>query len=165
VRLVSTPSSIACLSSDRAASGLSSEIRFGGPFGRSALYLKFPDEWRARGMPRRAFLTLSAREGSASSATPVTLEVWRINADWQPRRLRHWSDKPSLAPPHARIQITSSPAQDARIDVSEIVHFAAQNPEREFGIAVIASGSEGPGAAFATGLAGGQAPRLELYLR
>jgi len=165
VRLVSTPSSIVCVSSDHAGSGLSGEIRFGGPFGRSALYLKFPGEWRARGIPERAFLTLSAREGGPSSRTPVTLEVWRIDSDWQPRTLRRWSEKPSLAPPYARIQITASPAQNARIDVSEIMHFAAKNPESEFGIAVIASGSDGPGAMFNSGLAGGHAPRLELYLR
>jgi len=164
-RLVSAPSSIAFVSSDRVANGLSGEIRFGGPLGRSALYLKFPNDWRARGIPRQAFLTLSAREGSAINDAPLTLEAWRVSADWQPEALRHWSDKPSLAPPYARTRFSASPAQDLRIDVSELLRFAAQNPEREFGIAVIASSSEGPAATFSTGLAGGRAPRLELYLQ
>ena len=164
-RVVSTPSSIAFVATYRTAPGLGGEIRFGGPLGRSALYLKFPSEWRARGVPRQAFLTLAAREGSASGGTPVTLEAWRISAEWQPGTLQHWSDKPSLAPPYARTRITPSPAQDLRLDVSELLRFSAQNPERDFGIAVIASGSEGPGATFSTGLAGGAAPRLELYLR
>ncbi|HEY0464131.1 MAG TPA: DNRLRE domain-containing protein, partial [Polyangiaceae bacterium] len=154
-----------CVSSDRAAAGLASEIRFGGPLGRSALYLKFPSDWRTRGIPRQAFLVLSARAGSASSDLPVTLEAWRISADWQPGTLRRWSDKPSLAPPYARTRISASPAQDLRIDVTELVRFAAHNPERDFGIALIASGSEGPAASFSSGLAGGRAPRLELYLR
>ena len=95
----------------------------------------------------------------------MTLEVWRINADWQPRTLQHWSAKPSLAPPYARTRVTASPAQDVRIDVTELVRFAAQNPERDFGIGVISSGGEGPGVSFSSGLAGGLAPRLELYLR
>lgn len=164
-RLVSSPSCIAFVSSDRVPTGLSGELRFGGPLGRSALYLKFPSEWRARGIPERAFVTLSARAGSASTELPVTLEAWRISADWQPTTVQHWSDKPSLAPPYARTRINTSPAQDLRIDVTEIVRFAAQNPERDFGIAVIASGSDGAGATFSSGLAGGQAPRLELYLR
>ncbi|MEI9938523.1 MAG: DNRLRE domain-containing protein [Pseudomonadota bacterium] len=164
-RVVSAPSRIAFVSSDRAASGLSGEIRFGGARGRSALYLKFPSDFRARGIPQRAYLTLSARAGSASADAPVTLEAWRISADWQPRTLQHWSDKPSLALPYTRTRITSSPTQDLRIDITELVRFAARNPERDFGIAVIASGSEGPGASFSTGLAGGRAPRLELYLR
>ena len=164
-RVVSTPSSIAFVSANRSRPGLGSEIRFGGPLGRSALYLKFPSEWRARGVPQHAFLTLAAREGSASGGPPITLEAWRINADWQPAALLHWSDKPSLAPPYARARITPSSVQDLRIDVTELVRFAAQNPERDFGIAVVASGNEGPGACFSTGLAGGAAPRLELYLR
>lgn len=164
-RLVSSPSSIAYVASDRPAAGLTGEIRFGGPRGRSALYLKFPSEWRTRGIPQHAFVTLSAREGSATSAQPLTLEAWRISADWQPRTLQRWSDKPSLAPPYARVRGNARAAQELRIDVSELVRFAAQNPERDFGIAIIASGSEGPGETFDSGLAGGKGPRLELYLR
>lgn len=163
-RLVSAPSSIAYLSSARAASGLGPTIRFGGPFGRSALYLKFSNEWRARGIPRRAFLTLSVSENSATEAAPVALEAWRIDADWRPP-LRHWSDKPSLGLPYSRIRSAISPAQELRIEVTELMRFAAQNPERDFGIAVIARGSGGRGAIFSTGMAGGRAPRLELYLR
>ena len=164
-RLVSWPSSIAYVSSDRALAGLPGEIRFGGPLGRSALYLKFPSEWRTRGIPEQAFLTLFAREGSASTNTPVTLEVWRVSTEWQSRSLQHWSAKPSLAPPYARTRVMASPAQDLRIDITELIRFAAQNPERDFGVGVIASGSEGPGLSFSSGLAGGLAPRLELYLR
>ena len=164
-RLVSSPSSVAFVSSDREASGLNGDIRFGGPLGRSALYLKFPTEWRSRGIPRQAFLSLSPREGSAVSDAPLTLEAWRITADWQAQQLRRWSDKPGLAPPYARTKVTFSPAREVRIDVTELVRFAAENPERDFGIAVIASGSDGPGATFSSGFAGGQAPHLELYLR
>ncbi|HET7540937.1 MAG TPA: hypothetical protein VFK05_13735 [Polyangiaceae bacterium] len=164
-RWVSTPSSIAHVSSARGSTGLSGEIRFGGPLGRSALYLKFPSAWRAQGTPFQAFLTLSPREGSPSSDVPLTLEAWRISADWQPRALQHWSDKPSLAPPYTRVNVSSSPSREVHIDVSELVRFAAQNPERDFGIAVIGSGTDGPGASFSSGFAGGRAPRLELYLR
>jgi hypothetical protein len=164
-RLVSSPSSIAFVSSARAQSGLDDEIRFGGPQGRSALFLKFPGEWRARGIPQQAFLTLSAREGSAVSNSPLTLEAWRVSADWHARHLRRWSEKPSLAPPYARTSVTSSPARELRIDVTELVRFAAENPERDFGMAIVASGSDGPGVTFESGFAGGRAPRLEIYLR
>jgi hypothetical protein len=164
-RVVSSPRSIAFVSSQREAFGLGGEVRFGGPLGRSALYLKFPAEWHALGIPRQAFLTLSPREGSAVSNSPLTLEAWRVSADWQPRDLQHWSQKPSLAPPYARNRVTSSPARELRIDVTELVRFAAENPERDFGLAVIASGSDGPGVTFASGFADGVAPYLELYLR
>ena len=164
-RVVCLPSSMASVSSAGSSLGLGGEVRFGGPLGRSALYLKFPNEWRTRGVPVQAFLTLSAREASATSDVVLTLEAWRISADWQAQTLQHWSDKPSLAPPYARTQISPSPSREVQLDVSELVRFAAQNPERDFGIAVIASGSDGPGASFSTGLDGGRAPRLELYVR
>jgi len=164
-RLVSPPSSMVALAADGAVTGSSGGIHFGGPRGRSALYLKFPSEWRARGAPLQAFIALSPRAGSPPAAAPVTLEAWRIDADWQPQTLQRWSDKPNLAPPYARARITPSPARVVRIDVTELLRFAAQNPERDFGIALIASGSQGPGASFDTGLDGGLAPRLELFLR
>ena len=162
-RWETAPSRIAFITSERESRGLSAEIRFGGPLGRSALLLQFPNEWRARGVPRRAFLRLSPRAGSASAETPVTIEAWRISGPWQ-ATLRSWSEKPSLAPPYARADVSPSPSQELRLDVSEIVSYAARNPEREFGIAVIASGGDGPGATFSSGFAGGRAPRLELYL-
>lgn len=164
-RLVSSPSSIAFVSSAQVHRGVGGDIRFGGALGRSALFLKFPGEWRGRGIAQRAFLTLSPREGSAPSDAPLTLEAWRVGVDWRPQDLQHWSDKPSLAPPYARTKVTSSPARELRIDVTELMRFAAENPERDFGIAVIASGSQGPGATFSSGLAGGTAPHLEIYLR
>lgn len=165
-RLVLSASGVATLPAAVGGRETSGEIRFGGPHGRSALYLKFPNEWRARGLPlRAAFLTLSPRAGSVSQDAPVTLEAWRISADWQPQTVRRWSDKPSLALPHALTRLSATPTQDVRLDVTELVRFAAQNPEREFGIALIASGTPAAGAAFDTGFAGGRAPRLELYLR
>jgi len=165
-RLVTSASQIAALSVADGRTESSPELRFAGPRGRSALYLKFPNDWRARELPlRAAFLTLSPRAGSVSHDTPITLEAWRISADWQPQMLRRWSDKPALALPYTRTRLSATPTHDVRLDVTELVRFAAQNPEREFGIAVIASGSASAGAAFDTGFAGGRAPRLELYLR
>ncbi len=164
-RWVSGPSSIAQVSSAHRADGMNDEIRFGGPLGRSALYLKFPSEWRTHGSVVQAFLVLSPREASPSSDIPLPLEAWRISANWQPQTLQRWSDKPSLAPPYARMTATASPSRELRIDVTDLLRFAAQNPERDFGIAVVGSGSEGPAQSFSSGLGGGKAPRLELYLR
>ena len=39
------------------------QVTFGASFGRSALYLQFGPEWRAKGAPLKGFLALSAREG------------------------------------------------------------------------------------------------------
>ena len=161
-RFVSTPSSIALLSANHETVALPAEIRFGGPLGRGALYLKFTNHWPST--PQRAFIALSPREG-ASLADAVTIEAWRINATWEPSTLHGWSDKPELAPPYARAEVSVPPSGDVRIDVTELIRFAAANPERDFGIALLATGNSDHGATFDTGMNGGHAPRLEVYTR
>ena len=164
-RRVTTPNGMASLCSDHETTGLPAEIRFGGSFGRSALYLKFPPESRAHASTLRAFVALSPRAGAPRNDSSVTIEAWRISSEWQPSELHSWSDKPNLAPPYASTAIGSAPAGDFRIEVTELARFAAQHPERDFGIALLASGGSGHGVSFATGIAGGAAPRLEIYER
>ncbi len=164
-RLVLTPTAIAVLSSDHDSHGLPGAICMGGPFGRTALYLKFPNTWRARGPALRAFVTLSPRDGAARDEHPVAIEAWRVTSDWQPAGLQRWSDKPELAPPSARATTTNTPPREFRVDVTELVHFAEQNPERDFGFALLSPAGSGHGATFAAGMAGDVAPRLEVYLR
>lgn len=161
-RWVLTPSAIASLSSARDTQGVPEEIRLGDAFGRGALYLKFPNHWRDHGRPLRAVLTLTPTRDASSDALTISVEAWRVKSDWQPEELRAWSDKPELGPPSASASITSAPPRELRIDVTQLVRFAAQNPERDFGLAVLARGGPGQGAAFTTGMAGGSAPRLEI---
>jgi hypothetical protein len=164
-RLVATPSSVAVLSQAHTTTGLPSEVTFGDASGRSALYLEFSPEWRAHGAPLKGFVALEPRLGEARDAEPVTVEVWRVRSAWQPRSLHTWSDKPELGPPFARAVISSSPAHGLRIDITELLRFAADNPAIDHGIALIARGGSGHGASFATGIGGGSAPRLEVYTR
>jgi len=165
VRWVATPSALAALWSDHESHGVPSEIGFGGAFGQSVLLLKFPDDWRARGVPLKAFIALSPRESAAQADPPLELEVWRVEDDWQPLNLRTWSDKPGLALPRARAPGSVANGEELRIDVTELLRFAAEHPLREFGFAIIGRPSAGHGAHFATGMSGGRSPRLELYLR
>jgi hypothetical protein len=154
------------LSAAQVTIGLPAEIRLGGPLGRSALYLKFPKASSSHDPPLQAYLALSARAGAPEDSNPVTLEVWRVTSEWRAADLKSWTDKPDLAPPYARLEVKNSPAQDVRIDVSELVRFLAHNPERDFGMALLASGGAGHGVSLATGVSGGRAPRLEvLYAR
>ncbi len=164
-RVVATPSRIAVLSQGHSTTGLPGDVTFGDASGRSALYLEFPLEWRAHGAPFAGFITLQPREGEAPDPEPVTVEVWRIRSAWEPSALHAWSDKPELAPPVARTVISSAPGHELRIDVSELLRFAAQNPALAHGMAVLAHGGSGHGASFATGMSGGAAPRLEVYTR
>lgn len=165
VRLVETPSAIAVLSQARTEAGLPGAITFGDPRGRSALFLRFPSSWRARGTPLRAFLVLEPRVGSAPDPEPISVEAWRVRARWQSSALHDWSDKPELAPPYARATASGSPARELRIDVTALLRFAADNPALDHGIALLATSGDGHGVSFATGIDGGAAPRLEVYTR
>jgi hypothetical protein len=150
------------LESANPTQGLPARIGFGSAFGRSALYVEFP---RNKSVPERAFLVLSARDGAASDAGPVKLEAWRVSSPWQAESLERWSDKPALAPPFARAELHAASENEWRIDVSELVRFAAEHPDRAYGIAVLGVGGSGHGLSVATGMSGGRAPRLELYAR
>jgi hypothetical protein len=164
-RLVATPSAVAVLSQAHSVTGLPGDVSFGDPSGRSALYLQFSDEWRAHGPPLKGFLALETRVGETPDPEPVTVEVWRVRSAWQQGALHTWADKPELAPPYASAVISSSPARELRIDITELLRFAADNPVLDHGIAVIARGGAGRGVSFATGMSGGAAPELEVYTR
>ena len=164
-RSVLVPSGLAVLEPGGSHEGQPGSITFGSASGRSALYLCFPPEWRAGGTPARAFIALEPREDSMPSGEPVRIEAWRVRNAWRPHALHDWSDKPELAPPYAAVTVTSSPATTLRLDVTELMRFAAHNPELDHGIALIAVGGSGHGVSFSTGVDGGAAPRLEVYSR
>jgi hypothetical protein len=164
-RFVETPSALAVLGQSEAASGLAGAVTFGTAHGRSALYLQFSPEWRAHGAPIRGFLALQPRSGQAIDAEPIQVRVWRVRSPWQPAALGAWSDKPELAPPYVTATASSSPARTLRIDITELLRFAANHPDLDHGMALIAGKGNGPGVSFATGISGGEAPRLEVYTR
>jgi hypothetical protein len=164
-RMVAAPSSIAALAQGDSFAGLPSAITFGDPNGRSALFLQFPATWRAHGAPLKGFLALEPRAGATPDAEPVTIQVWRVRGTWDSSTLRAWSDKPELAPPYAETVISSSPARTLRIEITDLLRFAADNPDLDHGFGVIARRGSGHGASFATGMGGGSAPQLEVYTR
>ena len=165
LRWVATPSAIAALSSDAASSGMPAEICFGGSAGRSALWLKFPGEWRSHGIPLKAYLTLSPREGATNDDSLPALSVWRASEEWRPEQLHSWADNPGLSLPNGVGPVAFAPGPEVRLDVTALMQFAAEHPERDFGLAVFSRSGSGHGAHFATGMRGGRAPRLELYFR
>ena len=164
-RLVETPSGLAVLSQSQSRAGLPEDVTFGDASGRSALYLQFPPEWRARGVPLKGFLVLEPRSGEMPDPEPVPVEIWRVRSRWEPENLRAWSDKPELAPPYVSAVVSSSPARTLRVDITELLRFAANNPDLDQGLALIARAGDGHGATFTTGMSGGAAPRLEVYMR
>lgn len=164
-RVVLAAEAIAVLSKHGPVSGLPERVQFGGALGQNALLLRFPGAEHAAGPPALAFLTLLKADGEAPDPTPVKLEAWRVSSDWQADELRTWAELPELALPESQLEFESAPEPTVRIDVTELLRFAAAHPNRDFGIALLARGGSGTGVSFTTGMSGGRAPLLELYPR
>jgi hypothetical protein len=155
------PSALAIASQDPAL-GVAPSVTLGARASApSALYLRFEPSWRV-GRVRAAFLLFEPRPG-ALIGPDVRLEVWRTNRNWSASGFR-WSEQPGFAPPFARAIGRAAPALPVRVDVTDIVRYFAQHPSADFGFALRASEDGDAGITLSTGVDGGSAPRLDVYL-
>jgi hypothetical protein len=129
--------------------------------GPRALYLRFPPSFRGSKV-RAAFLLLDPRPGTPAGPD-VPLEVWRADGEWRPEQVTSRA-QPGFALPVATAIGRSAPPSLVRVDVTEIVQFLAAHPELDHGLVVRATARGTLGIAFATGVAGGNAPRLDVYV-
>jgi hypothetical protein len=156
VRSVVQPLRFGWLSSERETGSLPSAIVLGAKTsGRVLLYLEFPDVDQSRRL-LRAELLLSPR-GKAGERVPIELS----RAEAARGELRLWSDQPRALypriPAHVAVQ-----AWPERVDVTEILRAHAKRRE-PLRLLLRAEPGEGEGVLIATGVAGGDAPRLEIY--
>lgn len=160
-RLLLTPTGLALASSEPSAS-LPPSVTLGQHSdGARAFYLRFPPTFRKTKV-RAAFLLLEPRPG-ALAGPDVPLEVWRADGAWRTEELSART-QPGLAPPVATALGRATPHATVRVDVTEIVRFLATHPELDHGLVVRATERTTAGIAFATGVAGGRAPRLDVYI-
>jgi hypothetical protein len=154
-RSVLEPARFGVLSSKRETTTLPSSISLGAKTsGRALVYLEFPEPDQSRRLVR-AQLLLS----SSAPAGPVPVEVSRS----APARgkLVVWSDQPRALYPRLSVELGGH-AGLQRIDVTEILR-ARSRPGEPLCLLVRAEPAEGEGVLIATGAAGGDPPRLELY--
>jgi hypothetical protein len=154
-RSVLAPARFGVLSSKGDTTALPSSVSLGAKTsGRALVYLEFPEPDQARRL-LRAQLLLS----SSLPAQPVTIEVSRA----EPARgaLVAWSDQPRALYPRLSAELGGH-AGLQRIDVTEILQARSKAGE-PLCLLVRAEPAEGEGVLIATGAAGGEAPRLELY--
>jgi len=127
----------------------------------AALFLRFAPIWRGARIDA-AFLLLDPAPKTVTRED-VPLEVSRIHGPWEP------PDNPrqrlTRALPSVRGIGRAFPETPIRIDVTPIVRYLAEHPDRDLGLVVSATREVPPGLAIATGLGGGSPPRLEVYLR
>ncbi len=162
-RRVAEPLAMAVVSSAHHDATLPSAVTFGGVDGDVALYLRFAALWRGAHVDA-AFLLLEPMPGALLGAADVPVDVWRVDSAWQPASLG-WLAQPRLAQPASRGLARAAPPQTLRIDVTAQVRYLARHPASDHGLVVRGRTSMPPGASFATGVAGGRAPRLEVYVR
>lgn len=153
---------------------LAEQVEYGGALPASVTFgsrqagtllvlLRFQPIWRDRSRLEQAFLLLEPMPRARSSASSVEIDVWRIEDDWSTGKL-DWMSQPELGHPRASA-LASSNGAPLRVDITHLIHYLKRNPEHDHGIALRASPVGGGGVSYATGVAGGSAPRIELYTR
>jgi hypothetical protein len=165
-RLIALPRSMAVVSASEntASAELAPAVTFGSAAGGAALFLDFAPIWHQRQKVESAFIVLDPMPGTRRGPEDVRVDAWRVAEDWSAEEL-DWLDKPDLVPPSASGIARASPPMPLRVDVTAIVAHLADHRENDHGIALTAGGGDDVGVSFATGSGGGNAPRLELYVR
>lgn len=159
-RVVVTPTQLAVARGD-GPNALGSSITLGNSTTSPvALYLRF-EQVQSPGSVHAAFLLLEPTRG-ALSGPDVELEVWRVAQDWTGSGFA-WAQKPGFSPPSARAIARSSPNLPVRFDVTPLIRFVNERPDRDYGLVLRALSDTGPGITLDTGLGAGIPPRLEIY--
>jgi len=154
-RSVLSPTRFGVLSSLRETRELPSSVALGAKAsGRLLLYFEFEQPEETRKL-LRAQLLLHPTDGSDG----VEVEVSR--ADAAGARLYAWSDQPRALYPRLAARLGRH-AGPERVDVTAILLARGKRGE-PLRLLVRAEPGEGEGISIATGAAGGEAPRLELY--
>lgn len=131
--------------------------------GATILLLRFDPTWKELGHVEAAFLLLEP--AGSPPGSDVEIEAWLAGGRWSGAALS-WANQPAPVLPGARGLARTRPAAPLRVDVTELVlALKDRSPRADHGVLLSAPAGEGYGAAFATGAAGGNPPRLEIYLR
>jgi len=164
-RIVVAPTDLAVVT----ARGESSALPRSVPFGRQergsvVLLLRFPTPWGNKARIAGAFLLLWPVREAPAESRPVPIAVARILEPWVGTEVS-WGRLPRLSPAELSTVATSTSSRPLRIDVTEIVKRWTRSQPDDQGIALVASAIGPDGTSYATGLGGGLAPRLDVYVR
>ena len=163
-RTVLEPTRMAVVSSEIEPGPLPTVITFGSHArGATRLMLEFGPRISADKV-EAAFLLLEPAQGVARGIGDIEVDAWRMADPWDDSALS-WVRGPKLVRPHAAGIARPRPPTELRIDVTRIVAYLAAHPEAYPALAVVAGAGSDAGVSFATGVASGRGPRLEIYSR
>jgi hypothetical protein len=164
-RLVLRPSDMAVISSRADEDQHAETIAVGrASLGSLVVLLRYAPTWREEAEVSAAFVVLEPLAGAPPAQSAVRVEVTRILEPWS-GETTSWGRQPRLGLPAPGATVRPAPPAPLRIDVTEIVRSWARRGDDAHGIALLASGGDPYGAVFTTGLTGGRAPELEVYVR
>ncbi len=166
-RMVVEPKRMAVVSSraHRHAGQLPTAVVFGSQAeGSVGLYLDFEPDWHHVRRIDSAFLLLDPMPDTPVGARDVQVDAWRVKGPWSEQGLT-WLRQPPLGRPQSRGIARSGPPSVLRIDVTALARAVRAGTRRYYGIALRSGDTGATGASFSTGVAGGHAPRLEIYFR
>jgi len=172
-RLVFSPRDVGCVRCG-ATHGLPPPIARLGAAGGPIILLRFAIDLPPEATVVEAYIDLERVDGAASGSTPVALSAVRIASPWDEPSLS-WGRLPRLddvGTPVTRVRDGAGPR--VRVDVRDIVQRWRRRGQGEYGVAIVAEGSDTVGIPFALrpSAAGGtsvpspaHAPELELYVK
>lgn len=164
-RIVVAPQEMAVVARGNGDTALPGEIPLGGAARASTVVLlRFPTPWGKRVRVARAFLTLEPAPGAIAETHPVLVSVARVLEPWSPSEAS-WGRLPRLSAFEGSAYTGIGPAKALRIDITTIVQRWALGRGSDQGLALTASSDAPLGPSYATGVAGGTGPRLDVYLR
>lgn len=166
-RIVVEPARMAVVSSraHRHAGALPTAVVFGSRAeGSVGLYLDFEPHWPRAHHIDSAFVLLDPMPDAPAGPGDVHVDAWRVTGPWSEQNLT-WLRQPPLGRPHSQGIARSGPPSLLRIDVTALARAVHRGTRRYYGIALRSGDAGATGVSFSTGIAGGHAPRLEIYYR
>jgi hypothetical protein len=164
-RIVVAPQEMAVIARGARDNALPGEIPLGGTARSSPVVLfRFPTPWGKRVRIARAFLILHPAPGAVPESRPVLVSVARVLEPWSVAGAS-WGRLPRLSAFEGSAYSGIGPAKALRIDVTSIVQRWALARTADQGLALTAASDAPLGPSYATGVAGGTGPRLDVYLR
>ncbi len=143
----------------------SASVSFGKEsWGEVVLLLRFPAPFRDTTQILSAHLVMDPPQGAVPGPMPVRLRIARVLEPWAPKDAS-WATLPRLSSVDDSFLASTWGHRSLRLDVTQQVRRWREHRADDQGLAVMASPQNEVGETYCLGLAGGNGPRLDVYLR
>ena len=128
--------------------------------GETRVLLQFEAGFGPEVEVQRAFLVLHGEQSALGPSSEVVLEAAPILSAWSPASTS-WGRQPSLGLPTASLRLSRANKAPLRFDVTESLR-SVRN--RQYGLAIVGTGSDPIGVRVDLGAGAPRGPRLEVFI-